>query len=80
VLVLGAILLSYVGPTTKYFRTWRLAHQTRADVQSLRAENERLRARAARLRDPEQIELEARKIGMARPGERVYVVRGLPRK
>jgi cell division protein FtsB len=77
--VLLAIMASYVGPTAEYLRSWQLAKETRAGVRDLRADNERLRLRAKQLQDPQTIELEARRIGMGRPGERVYVVRGLPK-
>ena len=78
-LVLLAVLISFLGPATKYVRTWQLAHQTRGEVRSLRDDNARLRRQAKVLKDPQQIELRARQLGMARPGERVYVVRGLPK-
>jgi cell division protein FtsB len=77
--VLLAIMASYVGPAAEYLQSWRLAAETRAEVRDLRADNERLRVRAKQLQDPQTIELEARRIGMGRPGERVYVVRGLPK-
>jgi cell division protein FtsB len=72
------VLLSYVGPATNYWESWHLNRETRADVQTLREDNARLRERARVLDRPQRVELEARKLGMARPGERVYVVRGLP--
>jgi cell division protein FtsB len=72
------VLLSYVGPATKYWEAWHLNRETRADVQGLREDNARLRERARDLQNPQRVELEARRLGMARPGERVYVVRGLP--
>jgi hypothetical protein len=37
-----------------------------------------LRKESRRLQNPQQVELEARRLGMARPGERAFVVRGLP--
>jgi cell division protein FtsB len=77
--VLAAILLSYVGPAAGYLKAWRLANETRADVRELRQDNARLRAQAKRLQSPQAVELEARKIGMARDSERVYVIRGLPK-
>jgi cell division protein FtsB len=78
--VLALVLLSYIGPTTEYLRAWGLAKDTRAEVQELQRENADLRARAKRLQELETTELEARKTGMARPGERVYVIRGLPKE
>ena len=78
-LVLFAVLVSYLGPAANYVESWRLAKQTRGELQGLRTDNDRLRERAKRLRDPNMIELEARRIGMARPGERAYVIRHLPK-
>jgi cell division protein FtsB len=78
-LVLLAVLGSYLGPTANYLESWRLAKQTRAELIDLRTDSTRLRERAKRLRDQNTIELEARRIGMARPGERAYVIRNLPR-
>ena len=76
--VLGIILVSYIGPATEYLRAWGLVKDTRSEVRELQRDNAALRARAKRLRDLETVELEARRSGMARPGERVYVIRGLP--
>jgi cell division protein FtsB len=78
--VLGAVLISFLGPATKYVRTWQLARETRSEVRELKTDNVRLRREAKILKDPQQIELRARQLGMARPGERVYVVRGLPKR
>ena len=77
--VLVAVVLSYIGPATNYLRAWGLAKETRAEVQALDRDNDRLRARARKLEDLETIELDARRAGMARPGERVYVIEGLPK-
>jgi len=75
---LGLVLLSFIEPATEYLRASGLAKDTRAEAQELQRDNARLRARAERLEDLETVELEARRAGMARPGERVYVIRGLP--
>jgi cell division protein FtsB len=77
--VLLAVLVSFLGPATKYVRTWQLARETRGEVTQLKTDNARLRRRAKLLKDPQQVELRARQLGMAKPGERVYVVRGLPK-
>jgi hypothetical protein len=78
-IVLALVLLSYIGPTTEYVRSRHLAKETRGEVQHLKRDNALLRSRAKRLQGVESVELEARKSGMARPGERVYVIRGLPK-
>ena len=76
---LFAVVISFLGPATKYVRTWQLARETRAQVRQLKTDNEHLRQEAKLLRDPQQVQLRARQLGMARPGERVYVVRNLPK-
>jgi cell division protein FtsB len=77
--VLLGVVVSFLGPATKYVRTWQLARETRSEVQQLRTGNALLRREATTLKDPAQVQLRARRLGMARPGERVYVVRGLPK-
>ena len=76
---LALVLLLFISPAAKYFEAWRLSGDTRTELKDLRTDNARLRARARELKSPSRVELEARRLGMARPGERVYVVRGLPR-
>ena len=76
--VLVGLLGLYVGPARSYFTTRGEAAEKRSEVQALKRENERLRARRNALRDPAALEREARRLGMVRPGERAYVVRGLP--
>lgn len=77
--VLAIILALYVGPARSYISTRHEAAQKRAMVQKLREENVRLKQRARSLRDPAALERDARRLGMVRPGDRAYVVKGLPR-
>ncbi|MTD46569.1 hypothetical protein GKE82_20320 [Conexibacter sp. W3-3-2] len=72
------VLALYVGPLHSYVTTRGEAAQKRQDVAGLRKENRELRARRAALKDRGALEQEARKLGMVRPGERSYVLRGLP--
>lgn len=78
-IVLVGILGLYVGPARSYFSTVREAKMRSAVVQKLQRENRRLRARSAALAKPGTLRLEARKLGMVRPGERAYVISGLPK-
>jgi cell division protein FtsB len=78
-LVLGLILLLYVGPLRSFYSTWRESHAKRNQVHRLIAENQRLEARRRALQDPRTLETEARRLGMVRPDERAFVVRGLPK-
>jgi cell division protein FtsB len=77
--VFAVILLLYVSPLHSYVSTWQEAKAKRAEVQRLTRENERLRARRQALRSPATLEREARRLGMVKPGERPYVVKGLPK-
>jgi cell division protein FtsB len=72
--VFAFVLYLYVGPARTWFSTYAEAKRKRADVAHLRTENERLRARRAALRRSDAIELEARRLGMVRAGEKLYVV------
>ena len=78
-LLLGVVLLLYVNPAINYVKTWQTANAKRDDVNRLQAQNKRLRARKAAMKQPATLEHEARALGMVRPGERAYVIRGLPR-
>jgi cell division protein FtsB len=78
-LLLGVVLLLYVNPAVNYVKTWQTANAKRGEVNRLQAQNKRLRARKAAMKQPATLEHEARALGMVRPGERSYVIRGLPR-
>lgn len=77
--LIGVLLLLYVAPVRSYLQTRDRAAQQAAGLKDLREENATLRARRAALRRPGAIELEARKAGMVKPGERAFVVTGLPK-
>ena len=78
-LVFLGVLYLYVGPTRAWLSAYDEAGEKRAQVAELRAHNEQLRAERKRLRSPDAIEAEARRLGMVRAGERAYVVEGLGR-
>jgi cell division protein FtsB len=77
--VLVGLVGLYVGPARSYWTTRHEASQRRAAVEDLKRENAKLRARRVALKDPHALEREARRLGMVRPGERAYVVQGLPK-
>jgi cell division protein FtsB len=76
-LVLVGVIALYVNPLRSYVSTWSEAKHRRAEVAELQRENEKLRARKAQLNDKRAIEREARRLGMVKPGERAYVVKGV---
>ena len=78
-LVLLGVLALYVNPLRSYWSTRQESAQRNSEVADLKRENEKLRARRDQLKDPRALEAEARRLGMVRPGERAYVVEGLPR-
>lgn len=77
VLVLFAVLASYINPVVNLVDTWRESRAEESRLADLKAENERLRARAEELKSPAGEQREARKLGLVGAGERPYVVRGL---
>jgi cell division protein FtsB len=77
-MVLFGVLALYVGPSLSFFHTYREAKTKRAEVRALQAENDRLRARRKALQSPRTLEREARRLGLVKPGERPFVVKGLP--
>jgi cell division protein FtsB len=79
-LFVGVLLvLLWVNPLRTYIATSREAGTKRAEVAELQREHKALVRRQAQLRRPSSIEAEARRLGMVRPTERAYAVKGLPR-
>jgi cell division protein FtsB len=77
--VMFVLLMLFVGPARSYISTWQKSKHERAVVSSLKRENARLKAQRAALLHPAVLEREARGLGMTEPGERVFVLRGLPK-
>jgi cell division protein FtsB len=77
VLVLFAVLISYIGPTMHVFDSWRESRAADQQLATLKAENERLSRQAHELEKPAAAIAEARKLGMVGPGEKAYVIDGL---
>jgi cell division protein FtsB len=77
--VMFVLLMLFVGPARSYVSTWQKSKHEKAVVAGLKRENAQLRERRAALTHPAVLEREARGLGMTRPGERVFVLRGLPK-
>lgn len=77
VLVLFAVLASYLNPVINLIDDWRDSRTEQERFADLQHENARLVDRADALADPDTAEREARRQGMVAPGERAYVIRGL---
>ena len=77
-LTLGVILLLYISPAKHWLEQSSTANAQNAELRDLTDENRRLRERAEQLRDPAALELEARRLGMVRQGERSFVIENPP--
>jgi cell division protein FtsB len=73
--VFAFVIYLYIGPARTWVSTYAEAKRKREDVAGLRAQNERLRDRQRALQRRGAVELEARKLGMVKAGEKLYVVR-----
>ena len=73
--VFAFVLYLYIGPARTWVTTYAEAKRKRDDVAQVRAENERLRARRSELEQAGAVELEARRLGMVKAGEKLYVIR-----
>jgi cell division protein FtsB len=76
-----AVLLVYlyIGPARTYISTWHEVREKRGEVAQLQHEHRALLARKRELESNAGLEREARRLGYIDPGERGYVVNGLPR-
>jgi len=80
-LFVGLLLIYlYINPLRTYVATWQEATTKRGEVSQLQREHSELVKRARELRAAGSIETEARRLGMVRPDERAYIVRGLPKR
>jgi len=80
-LAIGGVLLVaflYWKPTHTYFRTKHDLDARKAQVHVLRAEKARLERRIADAGTSTQLIREARQLGLVKPNERLFIVRGIP--
>jgi cell division protein FtsB len=80
-LALGGILLVgflYWKPTHAYLRTKHERDTRLAEVAALRAEKAKLERKIAQADTGPQLIREARHLGLVKPGEQLFIVRGIP--
>lgn len=75
--LVAVLLLLYVNPLRSYVATTARAGEQQTKVQELKAEHARLLQRRKALQAPGAVEIEARKQGYVKPGEKAFVVTGL---
>ena len=76
---LGIVLLLYISPVNRWITQRHVAAQQKTDLRNLESQNKQLRTQIKTLHTPVAIELEARKLGMIKRGERAYVVENPPK-
>jgi cell division protein FtsB len=77
--VFAVVIGLYIQHALGYFSARNQAADQAAVVRRLARDNARLATEQQSLNDPATIELEARQLGMVRPGERPYAITGLPK-
>jgi cell division protein FtsB len=75
----GLVLLAffYWKPTHAYLHTKAELQARKAEVRELRDERARLQQRIAQAGTGSQLVREARRLGLVKPGERLFIVRGI---
>ena len=77
--VLALIAAAYVQPLHAYLSARDEVARREAEIGALQRERRQLARRLAYARTDEFVVREARKLGLVRPGERLFIVTGLPR-
>ena len=78
-LVLAAIIASYINPALNFFDAWNDSKAEHSSLAELTQENKELIQRMEAVQGPDAAERAARKLGMNLPGEGAYVIEGLSR-
>src|SRR5215813_610958 len=78
VAIVGIVVYLYYRPISSYLETRNELTTSRAEVDSLRLVKGELQLRLVNSTSVGSIEREARRIGYVKPGERLFVVKGIP--
>jgi cell division protein FtsB len=78
VVVLFAVLASYLNPVVNFIHAWSDSKSTKQHLVELRQENLQLQRQAASDSSDAVLVREARRLGMVRPGERAWAIKHLP--
>jgi cell division protein FtsB len=80
-LAAGALILIgllYYAPVRTYFETRSALADRAAEVASLRSERDALKRRLTVSTSEAALTREARRLGLVKPGERLFIVKGIP--
>jgi cell division protein FtsB len=78
VAIVGIAVYLYYRPISSYLETRNDLAASRTEVESLRLVKAELELRLVNSTSVDSIEREARRIGYVKPGERLFVVKGIP--
>ena len=76
--IVGIAVYLYYRPIASYVETHNDLTTRRAEVESLRLVRAELELRLVNSTSVESLEREARRINYVKPGERLFVVKGIP--
>jgi cell division protein FtsB len=71
------VALLYYRPLKSYVETRSALEERRAEVRNLRAKRDELARRLEEADTPEALARRARKLGLVKPGERLFIVKGI---
>jgi len=71
------VLVSYLNPLVNLVHAWSDSKAGEERLAELRQENSGLQEQVREASSPLTLEREARRLGMVKPGEHAYVIRGL---
>jgi cell division protein FtsB len=74
---IALVAFLYWKPTQTYLRTNRDLKARQAEVRTLREEKAQLERRIAQAGTGGQLVREARRLGLVKPGEKLFIVRGI---
>ena len=80
-LAIGALVLLgllYWKPLHTYMRTKHEVQQRQSEVSQLRTQKAQLEQRIATIASGDTLVRESRRLGYVKPGERLFIVRGIP--
>jgi cell division protein FtsB len=74
---LAVVALLYYRPVKSYLETRSSLEQQQAEVQQLRAKRNELARRLEEADTPEALSRRARKLGLVKPGEQLFIIKGV---
>jgi cell division protein FtsB len=77
VLVLFGVMVSYLNPLVNLLDAWQGSKTSEQELAQLKQEKVDLTHQLRDASSPASLEREARRLGMVKPGEHAYVVKGL---